>query len=321
LKIQGDELADSSNPSRSRVFTSTYMGAMESGALREPFRGLTDDSGRPVTRFPRRSSAGFSWVPQNQVLAQALRQFTRFGDMSATIEMSPHNQYHGYIGGHMGNPAISPADPIFYLHHAYTDKLWAAWQASRPQNRENLESTGSQATIRPGDRVVMYQDRWTVRDMLLYRERLCYEYDAGASRGLHRRAFSSDDDLPPLPDIRNVTSFDKIQPMPESLAKMLMPNTPYEHWQKVEAALNNIAADFNKSLADGTLDSQKLTTLDDLMKSVGTIVDDGKDSAIPEVINSAPKETPKASWASSNFISIYCSLIPLLSVLALNYIL
>jgi hypothetical protein len=39
-----------------------------------------------------------------------------------------HNGLHGYIGGHMGDPAISPFDPIFYLHHCNIDRLWTMWQ-------------------------------------------------------------------------------------------------------------------------------------------------------------------------------------------------
>jgi hypothetical protein len=39
-----------------------------------------------------------------------------------------HNRMHTWIGGHMGNPAASPFDPIFYLHHCNIDRLWAMWQ-------------------------------------------------------------------------------------------------------------------------------------------------------------------------------------------------
>ena len=39
-----------------------------------------------------------------------------------------HNQLHGYIGGHMSSPAVSPFDPIFYLHHCNIDRIWAMWQ-------------------------------------------------------------------------------------------------------------------------------------------------------------------------------------------------
>ena len=45
-----------------------------------------------------------------------------------------HNGMHGWIGGlgfpggHMSNPAASPFDPFFYLHHCNIDRLWAMWQ-------------------------------------------------------------------------------------------------------------------------------------------------------------------------------------------------
>jgi hypothetical protein len=39
-----------------------------------------------------------------------------------------HNGLHGWVGGHMNNPAASPFDPIFYLHHCNIDRLWAMWQ-------------------------------------------------------------------------------------------------------------------------------------------------------------------------------------------------
>lgn len=32
----------------------------------------------------------------------------------------------------MSNPISSPGDPLFYLHHAYLDKVWAQWQAQNP---------------------------------------------------------------------------------------------------------------------------------------------------------------------------------------------
>jgi tyrosinase len=38
-----------------------------------------------------------------------------------------HNAAHRFIGGHMGG-AYSPNDPIFWLHHANVDRIWAQWQ-------------------------------------------------------------------------------------------------------------------------------------------------------------------------------------------------
>jgi tyrosinase len=59
------------------------------------------------------------------------------------LEAGPrlHNQGHNIVGGYMMNPVFSPNDPLFWLHHAYIDRVWARWQA----NRHNAE-TG--ATLR-----------------------------------------------------------------------------------------------------------------------------------------------------------------------------
>ncbi|HEX5306829.1 MAG TPA: tyrosinase family protein [Dyella sp.] len=43
------------------------------------------------------------------------------------FETLPHNPVHNIIGGAMGSVTVSPRDPIFWLHHANVDRLWAAW--------------------------------------------------------------------------------------------------------------------------------------------------------------------------------------------------
>lgn len=42
-----------------------------------------------------------------------------------------HNTGHLVIGGYMANPVFSPNDPLFWLHHAYIDRIWSRWQANR----------------------------------------------------------------------------------------------------------------------------------------------------------------------------------------------
>ncbi|MER7910346.1 MULTISPECIES: tyrosinase family protein [unclassified Streptomyces] len=42
-----------------------------------------------------------------------------------------HNRVHVWVGGQMGT-GVSPNDPVFWLHHAFVDKLWADWQARHP---------------------------------------------------------------------------------------------------------------------------------------------------------------------------------------------
>lgn len=46
-----------------------------------------------------------------------------------------HNAAHlMMIPGDMSNPLYSPNDPLFFLHHANLDRIWAAWQAKSPEN-------------------------------------------------------------------------------------------------------------------------------------------------------------------------------------------
>jgi hypothetical protein len=43
-----------------------------------------------------------------------------------------HGGVHVRVGGDMGSVPSAGYDPIFYLHHANIDRLWAAWQAAHP---------------------------------------------------------------------------------------------------------------------------------------------------------------------------------------------
>ncbi|WAU81691.1 tyrosinase family protein [Streptomyces sp. Qhu-G9] len=44
-----------------------------------------------------------------------------------------HNRVHVWVGGQMAT-GVSPNDPVFWLHHAYIDKLWAEWQRRHPDS-------------------------------------------------------------------------------------------------------------------------------------------------------------------------------------------
>lgn len=79
-----------------------------------------------------------SWPPTVAYLAQLVRLrdvnppdhdlwfFWRELEQGAAT----HNTGHRFIGGHMSG-ALSPNDPIFWLHHANVDRLWEEWQRRR----------------------------------------------------------------------------------------------------------------------------------------------------------------------------------------------
>ena len=65
-----------------------------------------------------------------------------FATLTASIEW-PHNTVHNVVSGTMGT-STSPADPLFWLHHAFIDKLWADWQVTHPApggNPTNMADT------------------------------------------------------------------------------------------------------------------------------------------------------------------------------------
>jgi tyrosinase len=66
-------------------------------------------------------------MPDGGDVRNATRQkvFRRF---QTRLEVGPHNDVHRAVGGEM-ETAASPADPIFWLHHANVDRLWAQWQS------------------------------------------------------------------------------------------------------------------------------------------------------------------------------------------------
>ncbi|EFX01388.1 tyrosinase precursor [Grosmannia clavigera kw1407] len=74
-------------------------------------------------------------------------QSTTFESMASTANAGasfedPHNYVHNDIGclsesgriGHMGDLSYSGFDPVFFLHHANVDRLFALWQAIHPNS-------------------------------------------------------------------------------------------------------------------------------------------------------------------------------------------
>ncbi|KAF6825134.1 amino acid transporter [Colletotrichum musicola] len=63
-----------------------------------------------------------------------------YAEMLGCLGNAPHSGGHLAIGGIMRDHARSPADPIFWLHHANLDRLWWEWQVANLSTR--LYATG-----------------------------------------------------------------------------------------------------------------------------------------------------------------------------------
>lgn len=57
-----------------------------------------------------------------------------------------HNEVHDWVGGAMGVISISPADPLFWLHHAQIDRLWSVWQ-EQPGNADKQPTLAGADTM------------------------------------------------------------------------------------------------------------------------------------------------------------------------------
>jgi tyrosinase len=60
-----------------------------------------------------------------------------------------HGGVHIWVGGTMSDASVSPADPVFWLHHANLDRLWWTWYNSPAGSHQNPGLTGADAVMDP----------------------------------------------------------------------------------------------------------------------------------------------------------------------------
>jgi tyrosinase len=89
--------------------------------------------------------------------------FSHSGQTSGNLENNPHNLVHVFVGGSdpgnrheglMSDPGIAALDPIFYLHHANIDRMWAAWNQTNanptdPKWLKGPASIGERSFVMP----------------------------------------------------------------------------------------------------------------------------------------------------------------------------
>ncbi|KAI9222351.1 hypothetical protein BC828DRAFT_396815 [Blastocladiella britannica] len=311
-----NEYQDSPNPLASSIFDTTGLAPMVAGPLGEPFKGLKDDKGQLVARSPDLGASGsFQWVPRSEVMATALGDIKTFGELSHAIEVTPHNAYHSMVGGQMGAASSSPADPLFFLHHAYIDALWAAWQSSKPEHFADLTVPGQgpgDLQVKASEGTAMYEKQYTNRDMVYYRQRLCYEYKMPPSLRPVQRAQKALDDGAiaaaagavggAIAGI-NSTTFAPITAIPIANLKQLMPM--FDDAQLTKLVADNvalftaaavklnayIAANVNATNPPDVVLARLLGVsdyMDSSFESAKSIKDDFKDSSIPAVQTASP---------------------------------
>lgn len=101
-----------------------------------------------------------------------------------------HNRAHVWVGGHM-TANTSPNDPIFWLNHAYVDKLWSDWQAMMVDSMPGMQMPRSDFYVPSKDGPTGHNlddplipwNNATPRDML-DPAALGYQYDTGSGTAM-----------------------------------------------------------------------------------------------------------------------------------------
>jgi tyrosinase len=72
-------------------------------------------------------------LPERAEVRAAMNR-ERFTTFQRRLEFV-HGEVHNAVGGESGemSTARSPQDPLFWLHHANVDRLWARWQEANPR--------------------------------------------------------------------------------------------------------------------------------------------------------------------------------------------
>lgn len=143
-------------------------GAFSTSSVVADFGGVGDASGNIVSGpFANHvCHLGPQGTATNHVLQRAINEgeasrCSAF-NLNTALSKTAFNGFQGWIydtihrGGHAGigldmfDLMTSPNDPLFFLHHAYLDKIWAGWQAVDPAARTyDLRNVGYETQAVP----------------------------------------------------------------------------------------------------------------------------------------------------------------------------
>ncbi len=117
-------------------------------------KGVTDANGRPivVTRRPGTSpDPRARTLPTSHTIRTTVINHTVYTPFTLALEgaqpFGAHNLVHDWFNGTMTNVPKSPADPMFWMHHAEIDRIWWLWQQSHPT--QNPHVSGADAVLDP----------------------------------------------------------------------------------------------------------------------------------------------------------------------------
>jgi hypothetical protein len=102
--------------------------------------------------------------------AQTTLGATSFSSFQSQLN-GVHGAVHVRVGGDMSSVPTAGYDPIFYLHHANIDRLWAQWQQANPGA---LPATEASLQLQPFNRP--FSTDWQLGSEMASTDALGYRY-------------------------------------------------------------------------------------------------------------------------------------------------
>ncbi len=180
-----DWTIDSQNPYNSPLLTKDYFGETNTVTGRvENWKYNTDSyfnvrvpSIKPLQRFYKQNYT----FTHKLIVASLLNTSYSFSKMATNLENIPHANVHNFFNGDM-NTLYSPNDPIFWMHHAFVDKLWYDWQSYNNNiYKFDTDSFLKLKDVKNTSFINNSYNNWTVASTLNSSELCIYYYDTSKS--------------------------------------------------------------------------------------------------------------------------------------------
>ncbi len=114
--------------------------------------GVVDENGKPIriTRAPGTSPTART-LPTTSTIQTTVMNRSDYHSFTLALEganpFGAHNLVHVWFNGTMSRVPHAPADPMFWMHHAELDRIWAIWATAHAGQVPNL--SGADAILDP----------------------------------------------------------------------------------------------------------------------------------------------------------------------------
>ncbi|KAJ2372643.1 hypothetical protein IW150_004017 [Coemansia sp. RSA 2607] len=175
-------MIDYQHPEQSVIFSADNLGGNGGDGSNCVSSGVpgTWKMSYPDSHCLCRKFSGGTTIPvwySPEFITHVMQSSTTYAQLRAGIENSIHGAVHLGMGGDM-DTMHSPSDPVFWVHHANIDRLYAQWQAVNPNDRTYMiDGNGPDGQPATVDMLLTGTTKPAYTVMRLGYGDMCYTYD------------------------------------------------------------------------------------------------------------------------------------------------